>query len=314
MSSFLYRYETYRIPFRRPLPMPWGLWTERRGIIVTLEDENGRQGQGEIAPLPEFGSETDSVAWTFCQKFPSRPRPEDFNQIPDNLPCCRFAFASALLALESPPFLPPQDWPYSYLLPLDEQGLPVLNALPSFPVYKWKIGRREFAAESAELPRILEKLPPNAQLRLDANGALTLKEAVNWLKLCDSLGRIECLEQPLAPSQLVEMRYLAPEFVTPIALDESLNSGKMLERLLDQGWPGLYVLKVAILGAPQTLTPRLQQIPEDKIIYSSALETEIGRRNVLQWVAQWGGPKRALGFGVEAWLGASENDSTSAVS
>lgn len=305
--GYRYRYSPYRIPFRRPLAMPWGSWSERQGIIVTLEDEEGRQGQGEIAPLPEFGSETYPAALAFCQNFPPQPRREDLDPIPDRLPCCQFAFASALLALESPPFLPPQDWPYSYLLPLDRDGLPALEDLPPFPVYKWKIGRRQLAAESAELPRILEKLPPSAQLRLDANGALTLAESQKWLALADRWRRIEFLEQPLAPSRLPEMRRLANDFATPIALDESLSSGKMLERLFREDWPGLYVLKVALLGAPQGLTPGLQQIPDNKIIYSSALETAVGRQNALQWVAQWGGPKRALGFGVEAWLGAGEN-------
>jgi O-succinylbenzoate synthase len=86
----------------------------------------------------------------------------------------------------------------------------------------------------------------------------------------------------------------------------------MLERLFREDWPGLYVLKVALLGAPQRLAAWLQQISDDKIIYSSALETTVGRQNALQWVAQWGGPKRALGFGVEAWLGAGESAPTNA--
>ncbi|MFN5515872.1 MAG: o-succinylbenzoate synthase, partial [Cyanobacteriota bacterium] len=241
----------------------------------------------------------------FCQSFPPLPRPEDVDPIPDNRPCCQFAFASALLALESPPFLSPQNWAYSYLLPLSRDGRPVLTDLPSFPVYKWKIGRRDFAAESAELPRIFEKLPPSAQLRLDANGTLTLADAQKWLALADHWGRIEFLEQPLAPSKLREMKGLARDFATPIALDESVSSIEALERLFQKNWPGLYVLKVAILGSSQGLTAWLKQTSGDRVIYSSALETEIGRRNVLQWVARWGGPKRALGFGVDAWLGAS---------
>ena len=48
----------YRLPFLRTVRTAHGPWTAREGLLVRLEDGAGRVGYGEVAPMPEFGTET----------------------------------------------------------------------------------------------------------------------------------------------------------------------------------------------------------------------------------------------------------------
>ena len=50
--------KTYRIPFRMPLRTAHGLWSEREGVLVRLEDGDGWVGYGEAAPVPGFAGAT----------------------------------------------------------------------------------------------------------------------------------------------------------------------------------------------------------------------------------------------------------------
>ncbi|MGL5033342.1 MAG: o-succinylbenzoate synthase, partial [Microcystaceae cyanobacterium] len=90
-----YRYFPYQRPFTIPFKTHHGVWSIRTGIIVILEDEKGRISKGEIAPLPDFGTESLSEAFAFCNQLPSTFSTEIINSISDSLPCCQFGFGSA---------------------------------------------------------------------------------------------------------------------------------------------------------------------------------------------------------------------------
>ncbi|HEY9724556.1 MAG TPA: hypothetical protein V6D47_21320, partial [Oscillatoriaceae cyanobacterium] len=48
----------YRAAFARPVLTSRGPWHERHGLWVVVRDEDGVTGLGEIAPLPDWGTET----------------------------------------------------------------------------------------------------------------------------------------------------------------------------------------------------------------------------------------------------------------
>lgn len=72
-----------------------GNWDIREGIILSLTDESGRVGCGEIAPISWFGSETLEQALDFCRQLPGEITDEIIFSIPDELPACQFGFESA---------------------------------------------------------------------------------------------------------------------------------------------------------------------------------------------------------------------------
>ncbi len=305
-NSFDFGFAIYQYPLARPLLTHHGSWQYREGIIVQLIDQLGRSGKGEIAPLPWFGTETFAEALAFCRGLPSTftDVAHFLGEIPESLPCCQFAFASAYQDLDAPSPQPSfSRAQLCYLLPDEHEIFERLRVSleAGYQTFKIKIGLLSFEVERERIRALLKQLPPVGRLRLDANGGLTFAQARDWLTFLGDFPQVEFLEQPLPPQQLAEMLTLAQQFETAIALDESVSSWLQLQDCYQQGWRGIYVLKAAIMGYPQRLENWLSTHPIDAV-FSSVLETAIARQPVLRMASRWNHPQRAAGFGTEHWL------------
>ncbi|MGL6341432.1 MAG: o-succinylbenzoate synthase [Waterburya sp.] len=300
-DRFKFKFELYQRRFKQPLRTSHGVWQVREGIIISLIDQNGKTAQGEIAPLPWFGSETIAQSLEFCQKLGEKVNLDDIAAIPSYLPACQFAFESALLNLISTQSnIRTPHFNYCYLLPAGEQALTTCQKLTQTQTitnFKWKIGVYPLATEIEILKRLVDILPAKSQLRLDANGGLNLAQAHELLTVTDKIKAIEFVEQPLSPEHLGEILQLSQEYSTPLALDESVASYRQLQTIYQQGWSGIFVIKAAIMGFPS----QLKQFCQDKsldIVFSSVFETEVGRSAVLKLAQKLNHP-RAIGFGVK---------------
>lgn len=87
--------KVYQRVFRRPLQTARGVWSIREGFLLCVE-QDGQVGYGEVAPLPEFGSETVAEAGDFLRQLAREPQLE----VPARLPCCAFGFSAALQEIE----------------------------------------------------------------------------------------------------------------------------------------------------------------------------------------------------------------------
>ena len=162
--------------------------------------------------------------------------------------------------------------------------------------------------ELSLLEQLANTLPPETQLRLDANGGLTLEQAEQWLAQTDRYPNIEFVEQPLPPNQLEEMLKLSDRFATPIALDESATTVEQLEACVQQGWRGIFVVKAAIAGSPSRLRQVIAANQLD-IVWSTAFETAIGREYIQKYLIPSVSDRgRALGFGTLHWFEESALD------
>lgn len=295
-----FKFEPYQHNFKQPLRTSHGIWQLREGIIITLSDKL-RTAQGEIAPLSWFGSETLAEALDFCQQFPENISPEEIATIPENLPCCQFAFQSALENLNSSQSdLNLDNLKYCYLLPAGKAALTSWQAIYQQHhnnTFKWKIGVNSLAEELEILQQLVTMLPKTVKLRLDANGGLDLVQAEKLLTVTDSLPIIEFVEQPLSPENFSLMLCLSREYSTPLALDESVASFKQLQFAYQQGWQGIFVIKASIMGFPNRLVKFCQQNSLD-VVFSSVFETNVGCKSVFK-LAQQLDNDRALGFGVD---------------
>ncbi|MEM8639009.1 MAG: o-succinylbenzoate synthase [Cyanobacteria bacterium P01_G01_bin.54] len=293
----------YHHPFKQPLQTAHGVWRCREGLIVTLTDASSRQGQGEIAPLPTFGSETLSAAIAYCKALGDRCLRANLEHIPDHLPACQFGFATALQALDNPtPPIQLDIAQVAHLIPLSRAVLPQMQALQAqgATTFKCKIGVQDLAQEMAIWQALSQHALPTTRFRLDANGGLTPALAEQWLALAQARGNVEFLEQPLPPTQFDAMQTLAERFTVPIALDESVAGWADLQQCYRAGWRGVYGLKLAIAGAPQRLIEFCCTHDLD-LVCSSVFETAIGRQGALR-VAQALKTQRPLGFGVQNWF------------
>lgn len=303
-TQYKLEFSPYKIPFRYPLKTSHGIWRVREGIIINLRDEKGKIGQGEIAPLPWFGSENLETALAFCEKCSGSLKLEQVANIPEDLPACKFAFTTALESLLSMDKREQNlDFLYSFLLPAGEAALGILKKLsPEInQTFKWKIGVEDIEREKAIFKNIVKLLPPQTKLRLDANGGLNFCQAQEWLNLADESGIVEFLEQPLSHDNFDLMLRLSDSYATPLALDESVANIQQLKDCFEGGWRGIYVIKAAIAGSPILLR---QFCRENKIdaVFSSVFETEIGRKAVFRLAGELSNPKRALGFGIDHWF------------
>jgi O-succinylbenzoate synthase len=270
------------------------------GILLQLVTAEGCSSYGEIAPLPWFGSETIDEAWEFLQDLPSELDPAKvLAALPPSLPATHFGLESAWQDLS--PELPQSRVPFTCcgLLPTGEAALKLWQDLhqQGYRTLKWKIAVADLDEELSWLQQLLDQFPPEMQLRLDANGGLSLEQARVWLRHCQD-PRIEYLEQPLLPAEFEEMLRLSQEFLTPIALDESVASLPQLLQCCQQGWQGVLVIKLGILGSPQLLDQLYRTYHLDFVL-SSCLETLIGAYHVARYTHQFQWTTRALGYGLD---------------
>ena len=307
MHSARLELRSYRRPFRQPLKTYHGLWSLREGIVLKLTDDEGRVGWGEIAPIVEFGTESMGQAIQFCRSLP-QVTPELIEQIPAELPACRFGLESAWETLTAEGAIA-TDHSYSHLLPSGANALLTWRPLwqTGARTFKWKIGVATLNEELNLFEHLIGDLPTEARLRLDANGGLSWETACEWLQVCDRYS-VEFLEQPLPPAHLSEMLQLRDRYTTPIALDESVTTLEQLESCHQQGWRGIVVIKAAIAGSPARLR-QICQAHQLDVVWSSVFETAIARQYILNTlIPSMPASERAIGFGVKSWFANSALD------
>ncbi len=320
-----FAFQTYARSFATPIVTAHGSWSVRQGILIAITDANGVLRLGEIAPLPWFGSETLEEAIGFCESLG-----DSFSEdrvIPNHLPCCQFAFESAIqtnrppapnsggaepkISSQSPPELGDlgvgspgfeSNRSIAALLPAGSKALEDWKALyeKGSRTFKWKIGVAKIASELKLFQQLCDAIPQDAKLRLDANAGLDLSQAKQWLDLCDLNSKIEYLEQPLGIQDFDSMLQLSREYKTPIALDESIATYSQLEDCYNLGWRGIFVIKPAIAGTPSQLKDFCKTRNLD-LVFSSVFETSIGRDAGLR-LAQELGTSRALGYGTDRYF------------
>jgi O-succinylbenzoate synthase len=167
------------------------------------------------------------------------------------------------------------------------------------PTVKWKVAVVGDELERGVLEALLDRLPPQARLRLDANGGWNRPTAWAWADRLAGEPRLDWLEQPLAVGDQVGLESLAGR--VPVALDESLQELPELRSI----WQGWQVRRPCQEGDPRPLLRQLQAgVP--RLMLSTAFETGIGRR----WLAhlsalQARGPTPAAPGLAPGWIPAS---------
>ena len=137
--------------------------------------------------------------------------------------------------------------------------------------FKWKVATAPDVLERQLLEQLLQRLPPTARLRLDANGGWDRSTAEAWMQRLRDDPHLDWLEQPLPVEDQAGLEQLAA--LGPVALDESLDQHPELRR----SWSGWQVRRPALEGDPRLLLRELQVGLPQRML-STAFETGIGRR------------------------------------
>lgn len=242
----------YCLPLAKPLTLPGVTIDHREGLLVQLQNNTGRHGWGEIAPLIGFSSETladaagqiKEIISALSSFTPSDTLADDLltsdgrlYQSLDELdlyPSVRFGMEQAWLYLQAavndisvPSLLtdnPSDVVQLNSLLIGDTEDALVQSARQmvneGYRAVKLKIGRRSLEEDVRAVQRVSRVIANKATLRLDANRAWTLEEAVAFARQIAGYP-IEYMEEPLADPD--ELPSFAEKTAIPVALDESLQ-------------------------------------------------------------------------------------------
>jgi o-succinylbenzoate synthase len=125
------------------------------------------------------------------------------------------------------------------------------------------------------------------EIRVDANGAFSYKEAVEVLKELSDLD-IHSIEQPIKQGQIAHMAKLCSQTPTPIALDEELIGvfdKEKKQRILQTIKPQYIILKPSLVGGFKGSEEWIYLANKNNINWwvTSALESNIGLNAIAQW-------------------------------
>lgn len=124
------------------------------------------------------------------------------------------------------------------------------------------------------LEAVRDALGPGGRIRIDANGAWTVDDAVVAIRLLDeAAGGLEYVEQPCATVE--ELAALRRRIDTPIAADESIRRVGDPLRVKELEAADIAVLKVQPLGGVHACL-RLADDLDLPVVVSSAVETSVG--------------------------------------
>src|SRR5687767_471374 len=141
---------------------------------------------------------------------------------------------------------------------------------------KVKVAERgqRLADDVARLEAVRDALGPDGLVRVDANGAWDVDEAVRAIVALDrAAGGLEYVEQPV--DSVEDLAVVRRRVDVPIAADESIRRAEDPYRVRDLEAADIAVLKVQPLGGVRACL----RIAEDiglPVVVSSALETSVG--------------------------------------
>jgi len=295
-------YKKYILDFKRPSGTSRGVLTQKETWFLILQ-KNGKQGIGECGLLkglsfddvPEY---VEKLQWT-CNNI-HLGKDMLWEQL-KGFPSIQFGIEQAFLSLESKnPFeLFSSDFtqeespiPINGLIWMGDQAF-MLSQIQQkleegFRCIKMKIGTVDFDTEIAILESIRSVYSKEQiELRVDANGAFPIHEALDKLKTLKKL-EIHSIEQPIKQGNVLEMSNLCSKTPLDIALDEELigiSDVTKKEELLQTIQPQYIILKPSLVGGFKGSMEWIQLAEKYDIGWwiTSALESNIGLNAIAQW-------------------------------
>jgi L-Ala-D/L-Glu epimerase len=306
------RWAPYCIPFQAPYVTSQGTATEREGLIIRVETEDGRTGLGEAAMLPESPDAAPDLERALRRLAPPlHCRPLDVIEVidpsgDDDVEAeAAAAIACALDTALCDLLAQARDESMARLLSADAASSVPINALISsaslpatleaagqareagFSAVKLKVGvAPDLELEVERVRSVREVIGPEIRLRLDPNGAWTERQAV---EACEAFVPydIEYIEQPLPPGNLEAMSRLQAAVNTAIAADEDVTDLETALRIIETGAARVLVLKPQRLGGPRATRRIIEAAAAAglRCLITTSIETGIGTAACLQIAA-----------------------------
>jgi o-succinylbenzoate synthase len=311
------RWWSYRVPFCHSFTTAHGLLTAREGIIVQITTAQDVSGIGEIAPLPEFGggSLADArsllpelaarlhrqnldealallLTWSEAQPSPALSAPLLYGLESALLDVAGKAEGCSVSTLLSPAGTVPRTAvEVNAVIGAQATEAAAIAAQAfrynGFNCVKLKVGLApDMQAEVERVAAVREAIGPSTQLRLDANEAWTLEEAIAILSRCIPYN-IQYVEQPLPAHDLAAMRALRQAVPVPIAADEALRGPRSVRLVLESEAADILIIKPQLAGGLRAARSMAQLAAERGVqsVITGTIETGVGLVAALQLAA-----------------------------
>ncbi|WP_298485680.1 o-succinylbenzoate synthase [uncultured Maribacter sp.] len=295
-------YKKYNLIFKQASGTSRGVLTNKETWFIILE-ENGKKGIGEcglfrglsIDDVPEYEKKLKwvvanihlrleilleelihfpSIQFGLEQAFLSLNSEDSFSLFPSN-----FINNNASIPINGLIWMGDEDFMLKQIEEKLQEG---------FNCIKLKIGAIDFSKELALIESIRKKFTPKEiELRVDANGAFTVEEALTKLKQLAQF-KIHSIEQPIKQGNILDMKVLCNSTPLPIALDEELIGVFTIaekEKLLQTIKPQYIILKPSLVGGFKGSLEWITLAEKYNVGWwvTSALESNIGLNAIAQW-------------------------------
>lgn len=328
------RWTPFRVPFAQEFSTgssPGAPLKAREGLIVELQSDRGACGLGEASPLPER-AEGDAAAaadllreigpllvgvdwgsaWERLGALPERPGKQavrcalDVAQL-DLMSGAAGVPVAAQLVREyggRTATAVPVNATIGARAPEDVRAAGARARTGGYPAVKLKVGVEEtLEAERLRVAAAREALGPEVRLRLDANGAWTVAEALAMLAVLERYD-LEWVEQPVA--DIPGLAAVRRETRVRIAADESVGDAASARSLLRADAADLLVLKPMSLGGlrPAAEIARFARSAGAAAVITTTIDAGIGTAAALQLAATLPAPAPACGLATASLLAA----------
>ncbi len=244
-----------RTPFRTAA----GTFSERTSALVRLTGPDGVQGWGEYAPWP---SASRSATEPFERALDALERNESIDDCVTEAfgdfvhrSAAHAALETALADMEARQ----QNVPLAQLLggTSDVDSIAVNGILGTegledgFPAVKIKVGAGTADDDITTVHAARDRFGADVELRLDANGAWSAKDAIKILaRLEDSLPAY--IEQPTPGPIIAALAHVHRESLIPVFADESVVDMSSLEELVHENAVRGICIKLPRVGGPRS--------------------------------------------------------------
>lgn len=338
-------FHTLKLDLTRPFVTAVKTITQREIIVlratICVEGETV-VGFGEVAPLPGWSEESLADCLAVLDTIAQPVSLNSIEQLDASLPelrkfpTLRFGVELALLdalsrhqnmtisQLIAELFNPDKTGELATSVPLQSTvGSLALDELlkhakkaqeEGYQYLKIKVGVDALQEDIAKVA-VLCSLHPDIKLRLDANGAWSIAEA---LGITHAIARdfpvdgVELIEQPVSPADFddfltqftEQFEQRGASFKLAIAADESADSFENSARLIEGGPMRAIVLKPSTLGGliPSAKLIALAKSEGVRVVLSTLIESAIGRRGVAQLAAAFPDIAGPHGLATGAWF------------
>ncbi len=299
------QFAPYVLKFKQPAGTSRGILNEKITCFIRIFDESdpSKFGIGEAAIFPGLSPEADNRFFYKIMELQANiaiGKTTDLTQFPSlqsgleqairdfSGGCNGTYFPSSFIAGESFIKINGLIWMGSF----DEMKDRIDKKLEEgFDCIKLKIGAIDWKKEIDLIELIRKRYSADKiEIRVDANGAFTMDNALPRLKHLADLG-VHSIEQPIRAGNPSLMRFLCQTSPLPIALDEELIgkfSFNSKTETLEEIMPQYIVLKPSLIGGFSGAQEWIDIAERLNIKWwvTSSLESNIGLNAISQWVAK----------------------------